>query len=133
MTCGCIGGRWRSWSAIKGSPSRKSLDPDSLLDDERSGRPRRWTEECSQWLQALLAHSPADLGYYAANWNVPLLRDSLAKCIAERFSDHTLRRALLRQGYAWKRARYVLQPDEEREKKTPNSPRNPQFAVANRP
>jgi transposase len=108
------------------------VDPDSLLDDDRSGRPQRWTEDCSEWLEALLARGPAELGYYAANWNVPLLRDPLAACTAERFSDDTIRRALRRLGYAWKRARYVLQPDPEREKKTSHSPGNPWFAVANR-
>ncbi len=110
----------------------ESADPDSLVDDDRSGRPQRWTEECTGWLEALLARGPAELGYYAANWNVPLLRDPLAACTAERFSDDTIRRALRRLGYAWKRARYVLQPDPEREKKTPNSPGNPWFVVANR-
>lgn len=111
---------------------RQSVDPDSLLDDDRSGRPQRWTEECTDWLEALLARGPAELGYFAANWNVPLLRDPLAACTAERFSDDTIRRALRRLGYAWKRARYVLQPDPEREKKTSNSSGNPRFAVANR-
>lgn len=111
---------------------RETVDPDSLLDEKRSGRPRRWTEECSQWLQALLARYPTEFGYYAMNWNVPLLRDPLTRCTAERFSDHTIRRALLRLGYTWKRARYVLQVDPEQEKKTPNSPGNPLFAIAQR-
>jgi transposase len=110
----------------------ESLDPDSLLDEDRPGRPRRWTEECSEWLQALLGHCPAELGYYAVNWNVPLLRDPLEACTAERFSDPTIRRALVRLGYAWKRARYVLEPDPEREKKTADSPGNPAFAAAER-
>jgi len=112
---------------------RESLDPESLRDEDRPGRPRRWSEECSEWLQAFLDHSPTELGYYAVNWTVPLLRDPLAMSTAHRFSDHTVRRALLRLGYVWKRARYVLAPDPEREKKTPNSPGNPPFAAAECP
>lgn len=111
----------------------ESMDPESLGDDDRPGRPRRWTEECSQWLQAFLHHAPTDLGYYAGNWTVPLLRDPLAMSTAQRFSDHTIRRALLRLGYVWKRARYVLAPDPEREKKTSNPQGNPPFAAAECP
>lgn len=111
----------------------ESFDPESLCDDDRPGRSRRWTEECSEWLQAFLRHSPTELGYYAVNWTVPLLRDPLTTSTAHRFSDHTVRRALRRLGYVWKRARYVLAPDPEREKKTSNSPGNPPFATAECP
>lgn len=111
----------------------RSFDPESLRDDDRPGRPRRWTEECSEWLQAFLRHAPTELGYYAVNWTVPLLRDPLAMATAHSFSDHTLRRALRGLGYAWKRARYVLAPDPEREKKTSNPPGNPPFAATERP
>lgn len=108
----------------------ESSDPASLQDQERSGRPRGWTDECSQWLQALLRRSPRELGYYAVDWTVPLLRDPLAMCLARTFSDHTIRRAVRGLGYVWKRPRYVLEPDPEREKKTPYSPGNPRFAAA---
>jgi hypothetical protein len=32
-------------------------------------------------------------------------------------------------GYVWKRSRYVLAPDPEKEKKTANSPQNQGFAA----
>jgi transposase len=51
-----------------------------------------------------------------------LLRDILATRIGMHVSDATLRRALHRLDHAWKRPRYVLQPDPEREKKTQDSP-----------
>jgi transposase len=108
----------------------ESLAPDSLSDDERSGRPRRWTEDCSEWLQAFLRCSPAELGYYAANWTVPLLRDSLECSTAKRFSNRTIRRALQQLQYVWKRPRYVLAPDPEREKKTADPPGNSAFAAS---
>jgi len=43
---------------------RESSDPESLLDEDRSGRPPAWTEECLAWLPSLLRRSPAELGYY---------------------------------------------------------------------
>lgn len=109
---------------------REFADPESLCDAERSGRPASWTEECSEWLQIFLRRSPAELGYFAVNWTVPLLRDPLEMCTGKRFSDHTIRRALRRVDYVWKRPRYVLAPDPEREKKTTNPPQNQGFAAS---
>jgi len=96
---------------------QESLAMESLRDRSRSGRPAVWTEECSEWLQSLLSRSPAELGYFAVNWTVPLLRDSLKMCSTQKFSDITMRRALRCLDYVWKRPRYVLAPDPEREKK----------------
>ena len=108
---------------------RESSDPESLRDEERGGRPPAWTEECSEWLQSFLNRSPAELGYRAVNWTVPLLRDPLQMCLGKRFSDHTIRRGLSRLDYVWKRPRYVLAPDPEREKKTPCPPQNQAVAA----
>ena len=107
-------------------------DPKSLLDDERPGRPAAWTEDCSKWLQRFLDRSPAELGYFAVNWTVSLLRDPLQMCLGKKFSDHTIRRALRQLDYVWKRPRYVLKPDPEREKKTANPLQNQAFAAAQR-
>ena len=112
---------------------RESSDPESLLDEDRSGRPPAWTEECLEWLASFLRRSPAELGYYAVNWTVPLLRDPLEMCLGKQFSDHTIRRALSRLDYVWKRPRYVLAPDPEREKKTTNPPQNPALATSQCP
>ncbi len=102
----------------------ESFDPDALIDDERPGRPRRWSEECSEWLSAFLKRSPVELGYPAANWTVPLLQTALFVCTGDQFCSRTIRRELQRFEYVWKRPRYVLKSDPEREKKTSNSPRN---------
>lgn len=112
---------------------RESSDPASLGDEERTGRPPTWTEECSEWLESLLNRSPAELGYFAVNWTVPLLRDSLQMCLGQRFSDPTIRRGLKDWDYVWKRPRYVLAPDPEREKKTPYPPQNSAVAAKLRP
>ncbi len=89
---------------------REASDPESLRDQPRSGRPSSWTEECSEWLRSFLTRSPAELGYFAVNWTVPLLRDPLRMCTGKRFSDDTIRRALRELDYVWKRPRYVLAP-----------------------
>jgi hypothetical protein len=68
-------------------------------------------------LQRFLDRSPADLGYFAVNWTVPLLRDPLQMCLGKKFSDHTIRRGLRQLDYVWKRPRYVLETDPDREKK----------------
>ena len=112
---------------------RESSDPESLHDEERGGRPPAWTEECSEWLRSFLKRSPAELGYFAVNWTVPLLRDPLQICTGRTFSDDTIRRALSRLDYIWKRPRYVLAPDPEREKKTTYSPQNPAIVARLRP
>ena len=105
-----------------------SMDPESLEDDERTGRPRRWSEECAQWLDAFLNHSPDELGYPARNWTIPLLQTALLICTGEELCSRTVRRELQRGGYVWKRPRYMLAPDPDREKKKANSSRNSTFA-----
>jgi transposase len=108
-------------------------DPGALRDDYRSGRPRLWTEEHQDRLRELLGQSPQDLGYTAVDWTVPLLQEHLEQCTGQWFSDDTIRRELQRQRYVWKRSRYVLDPDPEREKKTKASPPDPAFATSERP
>jgi transposase len=108
---------------------RESSDAEALQDDERSGRPPAWTDDCAEWLRSFLKRSPAELGYFAANWTVPLLRDPLQMCTGQLFSDDTIRRALKQLDYVWKRPRYVLAPDPDREKKKSDSPQNSAVAA----
>jgi transposase len=93
-------------------------DPSALADADRAGRPRVWNEEEDDWLRSLLAASPQDLGLPNVGWTVPLLREAMDHGIGRRLSCRTIRRGLGRLGYVWKRPRYVLAPDPEREKKT---------------
>jgi transposase len=96
-------------------------DPACLRDAARSGRPPRWTSQTEALLADSLVAPPDQLGYLAVNWTVPLLQDHLEHACQIRFSDDTIRRALHRLGYVWKRYRYVLSPDPDLEKKTPDS------------
>jgi transposase len=104
-------------------------DPQSLCDDPRSGRPSLWTEESQMLFGTLLGQSPQNLGYAAVEWTVPLLQEHLRRSTGQWFSADTVRRELQRQRYVWKRARYVLDPDPELEKKTAHPPPDPAVAA----
>lgn len=96
--------------------------PRALRDRGRSGRPPKLPGVMRSFLVWLLKQPPDAFGYAAVGWTVPLLRGHLATHLEVHVSEETLRRALHREGHAWKRPRYVLQPDPDREKKTPDSP-----------
>ncbi len=98
-----------------------SPDPTALEDHYGLGRPRAWTEDLVPLLQASLQQRPADLGYLGMNWTVRLLQEHLYRCGGTWLSENTIRRQLDEMGYVWKRFRYVLRPDPEREKKTRDS------------
>jgi transposase len=81
------------------------------------GRPRLWEDELEEWIAALLSYSPLQLGYNRTGWTLPLLEAHFKRWHGEIISKATLRRRLHALGYVWKRARYVLNPDPEKEKK----------------
>jgi transposase len=108
-------------------------DPNALRDRDRPGRPSLLTLADRDLLRELLGQSPQELGYFAAEWTVPLLQEHLAHCTGRRPSDDTVRRELDRQGYTWKRSRYTLDPDPQlRGKKAATSPTNPAVAAPQR-
>jgi transposase len=62
-------------------------------------------------LTELLAGDPQARGHRATGWTVPLLRGELAQA-GTTVGERTIRRALHRLGYRWKRPRYILgRPD----------------------
>jgi transposase len=93
-------------------------DPAILQDQYGIGRPSVWTEELQTLLLSSFEHRPDELGYAGLNGTVPLLREHLYRWDGRWLSDDTIRRELDRLGYVWKRFRYVLPPDPQREKKT---------------
>src|ERR1051326_7097822 len=109
----------------------QSHAPHVLADALRSGRPRLWSAEQQALLRTLLETSPDRLGYFAVNWTVPLLQEQIERATGQRFSEDTIRRALDRQRYVWKRFRYVLDPDPQREKKTLDKASYPSFEIEN--
>jgi transposase len=101
---------------------RSSLAPGSLRDHRGGNHPTLWTDELQALLAASLGKPPDHFGYQAVEWTAPLLREHLARCGGTRPSLRSIRRQLHQQGYVWKRPRYVLDPDPEAEKKTPDPP-----------
>lgn len=110
----------------------RGRDPDALRDRSLSGRPGLLTREDRLRLLELLRRSPQDLGYFATEWTVPLLQEHLARYFGRHLSEDTLHRDLHRLDYAWKRPRYILNPDPEmRGKKEAHPPADQ--AVATEP
>jgi transposase len=93
----------------------------ALEDRYGGGRPSVWTEKLEALLLAALRQRPDQLGYPGPNWTIPLLQAYVERCSGQRLSDDTIRRQMRRLDYVWKRFRYVLPPDPEREKKTRHS------------
>ena len=111
----------------------RAHDPEALRDRDRPGRPRLLAPADRDLLRELLGQSPQELGYFAAEWTVPLLQGHLARRTGRRPSDDTVRRELGRQGYTWKRSRYALDPDPElRGKKAASPPTDPAVAAPQR-
>ena len=104
----------------------------ALEDRYGGGRPSLWTAELEALLLAALQQRPDQLGYPGPNWTIPLLQEHLQRCGGQRLSDDTIRRQMRRLDYVWKRSRYVLPPDPEREKKTRHPPAAEEHAPAER-
>jgi transposase len=74
-------------------------------------------------LNALLADDPQQHGHHATGWTVPLLHDE-ARAAGIAVSERTVRRAVRRLGWRWKRPKYVLgRPDPAYEEKKGRSSR----------
>jgi transposase len=103
---------------------------DTLQDHYGPGRPTVWTDDLRALLQSCFCQRPDELGYAAVNWTVPVLREHLQRRAGVSVSDDTIRRQLQRLGFVWKRYRYALPPDPEREKKTADPPASAKPAAA---
>jgi transposase len=103
-----------------------------LADAGRSGRPALLDDEALDFLWAVLTRTPHDMGLPHTGWTVPLLCRLLAIATGREPSGDTVRRVLADWDFAWKRPRYVLAPDPEREKKTADPPADPRPARAER-
>jgi transposase len=108
-------------------------DVTASSDAPRSGRPAKGGYVFDTLLPVLLMLPPQRFGYPATYWTTPLLQDQLWQNTGEKYSASTVRRGLKRLNYVWKRPRYVLVPDPQQEKKTPNSPHRVWLAKAQRP
>jgi len=94
----------------------------ALYDRARRGRPTKLSDPVRRLIVWLLKQPPSAFGYRATGWTASLLREHLATHMEVHVSARTIRRALHQMDHAWKRPRYVLRPDPDREKKTLDSP-----------
>ncbi|MEW6118359.1 MAG: helix-turn-helix domain-containing protein [Nitrospirota bacterium] len=101
-----------------------------LEDAYRSGRPRLCDDEMDSLVRMLLTSSPEQFGLVATNWTVPLLREYLERSSGQHLSAATVRREIQHLGFVWKRPRYVLAPDPDREKKKKNYSPNQRIAAS---
>lgn len=64
-------------------------------------------------LTTLLRDDPQAHGHHATGWTTPLLHGEVQRA-GHRVSEHTVRRAVRRLGWRWKRPKYVLgRPDPQ--------------------
>ncbi len=78
-----------------------------LRDADRPGRPPDTRDEVEGALAKLMPTAPMAHGHRHPAWTTPLLMAHLRRQGVEA-SDTTVRRALHRLGYRWKRPRFVL-------------------------
>jgi transposase len=112
---------------------RRQASVETLRHQPGQGRPRRWDQALEARLQVALSQRPTDFGYVGTSWTGPLLQQWLTgDSTGPRLSAATLRRRLRERDYVWKRFRYVLSPDAQREKKTPPPPPDTGLGPAHR-
>ena len=86
---------------------------EGLREGDHGGGQVKLGPDGEQALIALLAADPQTRGHRATGWTVPLLRTELAQ-VGYVVGERTIRRALHRLGYRWKRPRYILgRPDPQ--------------------
>jgi transposase len=93
------------WAARWHDPDRPRGE--RLRDADRSGRPPTTRDAVEAAVAELMPTDPRGHGYRHPAWTTPLLLAHLAQAGVES-SDATVRRALHRLGYRWKRPRFVL-------------------------
>lgn len=94
----------------------------NLREGPHRGAARRLDAPGEAALEAVLGHDPQARGHHATGWTVPLLRAELAAA-GYAVSERSVRRALHRLGYRWKRPKFVLgRPDPAYEAKRGWSP-----------
>lgn len=82
--------------------------PEGLFDRDRSGRPPEIDEHAQAELDRLLEGSPLDEGYDFTRWTVPLLKSYLKERLGIDVAETTVRRALERLDFVWRRPKWHL-------------------------
>jgi transposase len=96
-----------NWAARFRARAGQSLE-ERLSDGEREGRPPTARGVIDPLLEAVLEQDPRQWGYAATTWTAPLLQCHWQRAYRARVSQRSVRRAIHRLGYRWKRPRYRL-------------------------
>jgi transposase len=96
-----------NWAARFRARAGQSLE-ERLSDGEREGRPPTARGVIDPLIEAVLEQDPRAWGYAATTWTAPLLQRHLQKAHQIRVSQRSVRRAVHRLDYRWKRPRYRL-------------------------
>ena len=84
---------------------------EGLRDRPRSGRPRKAEAVAQQAIRQELERTPADAGYLFSCWTLVTLARHLATHCGLHLSRATVRRAVLRLDFRWRRPRHALPVD----------------------
>lgn len=91
--------------------------PPGLYDREREGRPPKIDEEAEEELKRVLEAPPTEEGYEATRWTTPNLAEHLERKLGTNVHPETVRDALRRLGFSWKRPRRTLPDDPHYEER----------------
>lgn len=87
--------------------------PDGLYDREREGRPPKLDSEAEMEIERVIEEPPTEEGYNATRWTAPRLARHLEKELGVEVHPETVRRALRRLQFSWKRPRRELPLDPD--------------------
>lgn len=87
--------------------------PEGLYDRNREGRPPKLDERAEQELKRVLEAPPTKEGYEASRWTTPKLAEHLEKKLGVDVQPETVREALNRLAFGWKRPRRTLPEDPD--------------------
>lgn len=82
--------------------------PEGLYDQDREGRPRKLGPDAEAELERVLDQPPPEEDQDASRWTAPRLARHLEEELCVEVHPDTVRRALQRLEYSWKRPRRVL-------------------------
>ena len=84
--------------------------PSGLHDRERTGRPKKITEEVEEEIETLLEGNPTEEGENATRWTTDRIAEYLDQELGVDVHPETVRDALSRLEYSWTRPRRKLPP-----------------------
>ena len=84
------------------------LGPIGLYDEERSGRPRKITEDVKDTIRQIVQSSPEQEGHQATFWTVAMLISALTMKLKVKFSRSAIRNVLHQIELRWGRPRLAM-------------------------